>query len=137
MGVSWTTVYLVCFWLGFSLSAISWLLGTVMPHLAHLPHLPHIAHGPHGAHHGGGAHPHASHAAQGDARAAHGADVEAPSFFNFATATAFLAWFGGAGYLISRYTEVWPVLGLLVAIGSGVVGAALVFFFMAKVLWSA
>ena len=126
MDVSWTTVYLVCFWLGFSLSAISWLLGAVMPHAAHLPHLPH-------APHGGTPHPHA-----GDARvhARGGETAEAPSFFNFATATAFLAWLGGAGYLLSRYTEVWPVAGLLAAIASGVAGAALVFLFMAKVLWS-
>lgn len=133
MGVPWTTVYLVCFWLGFSLSAISWLLGAVMPHVAHLPHIPHgphSVHAPHVPHHGGPA-PH------GDAHAGHGVDaVEAPSFFNFATATAFLAWFGGAGYLLSRYTEVWPVVGLIAAVGSGVVGAALVFLFMAKVLWS-
>jgi membrane protein implicated in regulation of membrane protease activity len=125
MNVPWSAVYLVCFWLGFSLSAISWLLGAVLPHAAHLPHLPH-AHGPHA--------PHAGHPARtaGDAHA----DAQPPSYFNFATATAFLAWFGGAGYLLSRSREVWPVLGLLIAIAVGVAGAALVFVFMARVLWS-
>ena len=33
--MSWTTVYLVCFWLGFSLSAVSWLLGAAGTHLPH------------------------------------------------------------------------------------------------------
>jgi membrane protein implicated in regulation of membrane protease activity len=117
---SWTNVYLVCFWLGFSLSAVSWVLGALMPHVVHLPHLPHASH-PAG---------HAPHA-HGDLHAA-----DAPSFLNFATATAFLAWFGGAGYLLSRHTEVWPVAGLALAVASGLAGAALVFLFMARVLWS-
>jgi len=126
MDVPWSAVYLVCFWLGFSLNAISWLLGALLPHAAHLPHLPH-AHGPHAGH---------PASVTGDARAHGHADAQGPSYFNFATATAFLAWFGGAGYLLSLYSEVWPVVGLLVAIGVGVMGAALVFLFMARVLWS-
>ena len=53
--MTWTSIYLVCFLLGFSLSAISWLLGAL-----HL-HLPHVFHGglhAHGHAHGG----HAGHA---------------------------------------------------------------------------
>jgi membrane protein implicated in regulation of membrane protease activity len=53
-----------------------------------------------------------------------------------ATLTAFLAWFGGAGYLLTRYADVWPLAALLVAILVGCAGAALVFGFMAKVLWA-
>jgi membrane protein implicated in regulation of membrane protease activity len=131
--MSWTDVYLVCFWLGFLLSAVSWLLGAVMPHMAHLPHLPHAPHAPHA--------PHVPHAtgqpAPSHGAGAHGGDVNyAPSFLNFATATAFLAWFGGAGYLLTRYADVWPIAALLMAIVAGVAGAALVFVVMAKVLWS-
>jgi hypothetical protein len=88
----------------------------------------HGAHGVHAhghvAHHGGAAHDAAAHAAA------------APSPINFSTATAFLAWFGGAGYLLTRYSEVWPVVALLMAAGVGWSGAALVFWFMAKVVWS-
>lgn len=125
---SWTNVYLVCFWLGFLLSAVSWVLGAVMPHAVHLPHLPHAPHLP-------------GHAAGANVAHGHGATHAAdsgqgPSFLNFATATAFLAWFGGAGYLLTRYTEVWPVVGLAFAVASGFAGAALVFLFMARVLWS-
>jgi membrane protein implicated in regulation of membrane protease activity len=120
--MSWTTVYLVCFWLGFSLSAVSWLLGAAATHVPHLPHahphLPH-AHGHAGAHAG-----HAPHAA------------DSPSFFNFATLTAFLAWFGGAGFLLTRYADVWPLVALAGAVAVGLAGAALMFAIVAKVLWS-
>ena len=121
--MTWTSIYLVCFLLGFSLSAISWLLGAL-----HLD-LPHGLHGglhAHGHAHGG----HAGHAAH----SAHLAS--APSPYNFATVTAFLAWFGGAGYLLTRYGDLWPPIGLLLAIAVGGAGASLVFWFMAKVLWS-
>jgi membrane protein implicated in regulation of membrane protease activity len=123
--MSWTTVYLVCFWLGFSLSAVSWLLGAAATHVPHLPHLPH-AH-PHLPHAHGYAGAHAGHAP-------HAAD--SPSFFNFATLTAFLAWFGGAGFLLTRYADVWPLVALAGAVAVGLAGAALMFAIVAKVLWS-
>jgi membrane protein implicated in regulation of membrane protease activity len=119
--MSWTAVYLVCFWLGFSLSAVSWLLGAAGTHLPHLPHAhPHLPHA-HGAPHGGG----------------HGhAQADSPSFFNFATLTAFLAWFGGAGYLLTRYAAIWPLIAFLGAVAVGLAGASLMFALVAKVLWS-
>ena len=40
-------------------------------------------------------------------------------FFNFATITAFLAWFGGTGYLLTRYSALMVTLVMLVAIVSG------------------
>ena len=125
--MTWTSMYLVCFLLGFSLSAISWLLGVF--HF-HLPHLPHAHHGgPHG-HAPGGRSGHAGHGA-------HSAHlVDAPSPYNFATTTAFLAWFGGAGYLLTRYGDLWPPFALLLAIAVGGAGASIVFWFMARVLWS-
>ncbi len=114
--MTWTNVYLVCFLLGFVLSAVSWLLGTLGLHVhvhAHSP-VPHAAHAPH-----------AGALARGG-----------PSAFNFSTAMAFLAWFGGAGYLLTRYAGVWPVAALLVAVGIGCAGATIVFWFMSRVLWS-
>jgi membrane protein implicated in regulation of membrane protease activity len=123
--MTWTAVYLVCFWLGFSLSAVSWLLGAAATHVPHLPH----------------AHPHLPHAApQAHGAAAHGGHppgaADSPSFFNFATLTAFLAWFGGAGYLLTRYAEVWPVLAFAGALAVGLAGASLMFALVARVLWS-
>ena len=56
--------------------------------------------------------------------------------FNFMTLTAFLAWFGGTGYLITRFSSIWFALGLLIALIAGLVGAALVFLFLTRVLIS-
>jgi hypothetical protein len=56
------------------------------------------------------------------------------SFFNFGTFAAFLAWFGGTGFLLVRYSSVWVWLGLGVATLSGLTGAAVVFWFVGKVL---
>ena len=96
--MTWTTIFLVCFWLGFLLSAVSWLLGAFLPRLPHVPHFGHGAHGPHAAH--------ASHAPH--ARGGHMRGGGQPSAPNFSTATAFLGLFGGAGYLLTRYTTVSP-----------------------------
>jgi membrane protein implicated in regulation of membrane protease activity len=57
-------------------------------------------------------------------------------FFNFATLSAFLAWFGGTGYLLERYYGVWFLFALATAFASGLGGAAAVFWFMAKILFS-
>src|SRR5439155_9947632 len=81
------------------------------------------------AHHGGHLHFGSGHAHAH----AHG-DGSNLSFFNFSTITAFLAWFGGTGFLLVRYSSVWIWLGLGLAIASGLAGAALVFWFVAKVL---
>src|SRR2546430_12474480 len=88
----WTQIYLVCFLLGFSLSAVSWLLGVMGLHLPHLhAHGAAAGHGgPHGGvGHGGG---HGAHAGGGPSAHAHAAG--GPSVFNFSTATAVLAGFG-------------------------------------------
>ena len=111
--MSWSDFYLICFALGFILSLLS-LLGS-----AHL-HLPHIDI------HLGGGHAHAPHAGGG------GGGEVAP--INFGTVSAFLAWFGGAGYLLTRIYNFWFLIALGIACVSGLAGAALVFFFLAKVL---
>lgn len=108
--MTWANLFLVCFLFGFALSATSWLFGVVGVHVhVHLHHAPHAP--------------------------AHGAAV-GPSPLNFSTATAFLAWFGGAGYLLTRYAGLWPLAAVLIALAAGCTGAALVFWFMSRVLWS-
>jgi len=111
--MTWTDFYLVCFLVGLILSAVSFLFGN-----AHM-HFPH---------HGGG-HVHFGHA-HGHGHG-HGNGI---SFFNFGTGAAFLAWFGGAGFLVSKYSSLWVWFGLGVAMLSGLAGAAVVFWFVAKVL---
>jgi membrane protein implicated in regulation of membrane protease activity len=112
--MTWSDFYLVCFLVGLILSAVSFLFGS-----AHL-HFPH---------HGGGAHLHLGHGhGHGGQR---GTSL---SFFNFATATAFLAWFGGVGFLLTRYSSIWIWWALTGAIVAGLAGAAVVFWFVAKLL---
>jgi hypothetical protein len=120
--MTWLNFYLTCFLLGLSLSLVSFLLGAFNLHGFHI-HL----HG-HGLPqvHGAGAHGH-------DAAHSTGAGV---SPYNFATITAFLAWFGGAGYLLTRYGGLLATPALLLAVLTGLAGGALMFVFMARVLWS-
>jgi len=108
--MTWEAFYLCCFLVGFALSLLSFLSGAT--HL-HLPH---------------GLHGHASH---GIARGS-GRGVQSP--LNFGTIAAFLAWFGGTGYLLTRYSSILALLALAVAFISGLGGAAAVFWFLVKVL---
>ncbi len=55
------------------------------------------------------------------------------ALFNLGTLAAFLAWFGGAGYLL-LHAGVLGWLGLFVAILTGLAGAALVFWVLAKLM---
>ena len=112
--MTWATFYLVCFMVGVTLSVLSFVAGSL-----HLPHL-HL-HFPHGH----AAMPHAG------AMGAHGPQV---SFFNFASITAFLAWFGGAGYLLTRYSTMMVAVIMLIAFGVGLVGAAIIFWFIVRLL---
>lgn len=111
--MTWSDFYLITFLVGFLLSLVSLLASSL--HL-HLPHL-HFHHGVH-VHTGGPGHPNGT----------------AMSWFNFGTIAAFLAWFGGTGYLLEHYFHVWVVLTMGVAILSGIGASAVVFWFLAKVL---
>jgi len=142
--MNWATFYLICFLVGFLLSVISLLSGMI-----HLPHAHLHVHMP-GGHGGGGVHVPAAHgaagAAGGQATAGQGGGASAAkvrvrgggsgelSPFNFITLMAFLAWFGGTGYLLTEYSRLWFALGLLIATFSGLGGGAIVFAFISRVL---
>ena len=80
--MTWTDFYAGCFLVGFILSVASFFLGDGHAH-----------HGDGHFHFGNGhGHGHGHHG--------HGGEM---SFFNMATASAFLAWFGGVGFLLTRY----------------------------------
>ena len=49
---------------------------------------------------------------------------------------AFLAWFGGTGYLLTRFSAVWVGFGLMLSVVSGLVGGGIIFLFLSKVLMS-
>ncbi|HEV2115655.1 MAG TPA: NfeD family protein [Terriglobales bacterium] len=120
--MTWENFYLVCFVVGFAFSVLSFLGGGLR---WHLPFKWHVGHA--------GPHVHLGHAAGARGAGAHGAQVSA---FNLLTLTIFLAWFGGTGYLLTRYSTVWFLLGLGVAILSGIGGAAIIFFFLKALMAS-
>jgi membrane protein implicated in regulation of membrane protease activity len=76
------------------------------------------------------------HGTTGHGAASHAGRQAPVSPFNFITLTAFLAWFGGTGFLITRFSSIWFALGLMIAMGAGLFGAAIVFLFMSRVLIS-
>jgi membrane protein implicated in regulation of membrane protease activity len=53
---------------------------------------------------------------------------------NFGTIAAFLAWFGGTGFLLEWHYHVSVFIALGVAVLSGAGASALVFWFLARVL---
>src|SRR5260370_20111178 len=108
--MTWSSFYLICFLVGFGMSALSLLSGSV--HL-HLPHL-HFDHGIHLGH---------GHGGQGGA-----------SWFNLGTMAAFLAWFGGTGYLLEHYYGVWVGGALGAGPLSGLRGPDVVFWVLGQVL---
>ena len=123
-------LYLICFVVGFLLTLVSFLFGGLHLHLhpqlhphLHLPHL-HLGHG-----HMPGA-PRVLHVG-GAGRGLEATDLPA---INFGTITAFLAWFGGIGYLLTRHTGWLGAITLLVAIFGGMVGAAAVLFLVNRLL---
>src|SRR5260370_14197234 len=115
----WSDVYLLCFLVGFSLSVLSFLAGAVHIHLPFKMHLPF-----HGAHHGGAT----SH---GGLRG--GTHI---SWFNASSAMAFLAWFGGTGYLRTRHSHLSAVVSLLLSPVAGLAGGLLVLGFVERLVGS-
>lgn len=124
--MAWETFYLICFVVGLSLSALSFLSGVL-----HLPHFLHIPHHGGGLHLGGG---HAGGVHAGGAAHAGAGTSYSISPLNFPTLLIFLVWFGGTGYLLTHYGHGWGFLGLLISVVVGLAGAAIVFSFLAKVL---
>jgi membrane protein implicated in regulation of membrane protease activity len=128
--MTWSDFYLICFAVGFFFSVLSFALAGLHWHLPFNLHLPHgWGLGPSAAHVPAGGH------ATGSAGHAAGRGG-AVSPLNPVTTAAFLAWFGGTGYLVTRFSSVWFALGLLIAMGAGLVGAAIVSLFLTRVLIS-
>jgi hypothetical protein len=137
--MNWSDFYLICFAVGFCLSFFSFIFGGSRLGRLHLPHF-------HG--HGGGNLPGAygagahaplgggpSPAEPGAVRGAgsHGGSV---SPLNPPSIAAFLAWFGGTGYLLTRFSAIWVGFGLLLSAGAGLFGGGIIFLFLTRVLMS-
>lgn len=118
--MTWSDFYLICFIVGFALSVISFLAGAVHIHLPFKWHLPfHFGH----------------HAAVGHGTSTGGAKISMEiSWFNASTAMAFLAWFGGTGYLLTRHSHLLALASLGISILVGLFAGWVVFRFMLKLV---
>jgi membrane protein implicated in regulation of membrane protease activity len=103
--MNWENVYLGSFAVGFFLSLVSFA-GSAM----HLPKGFHFGHGAHGHVHG------------------------PLSWLNFGSITIFLAWFGAAGYLLTRHSSLFAVATFGIAALIGCLGASCISWFLMKFL---
>jgi membrane protein implicated in regulation of membrane protease activity len=128
--MSWSDVYLFCFLVGASLSLFSFLAGAVHLHLPFRMHLPFhgAGHAVGGAHHAGGL------ARGGAARGGAARSGMHISWLNASTILAFLAWFGGTGYLLTKYSHVVTFLIVLLATLAGLAAGWMVFRFLLKLV---
>ena len=111
--MTWTDLYLVCFFLGFTTQlafALRWHPSGHTPlRFPHRRDTPYSSLG----------------------RRRHGGEA---SRINFGTVSAFLAWFGGTGLIARAFSSFWFLFALGLAGMSGLVGATIMFYFLAKVL---
>lgn len=113
------TFYLICFTLGLVLTLMSALGAFSHLHVGHV-HI-HIGH----------VHTHApSHAA--GAKGGTGKGGVSP--VNGFTLAAFLCWFGGCGYLLSRGADFAFFIVLGISLVTGLAGGAILFWFLVRVL---
>lgn len=129
--------FLGCFAFGLVFTVASFLLGAFGgDHGFHIPGLDGLLGGD-GADaagggdlvaHGGDLAGHGADAAHGGA-GHHGAGV---SPFNLSTISAFLTWFGGAGYLLVRYSSFAGVLIVTLATTAGIVGGGAIFLTLTR-----
>jgi len=106
--MTWEVFYLICFAVGLALTVLS-LAGGFHHHVHFGLHRLHAGH-------------------------AHATGSRGVSPVNGFTLTAFLCWFGGAGYLLERHGGLVTPAILAFAMLSGLAGGMLIFWFLAKVL---
>jgi hypothetical protein len=111
--MTWSDFYLFCFIVGFSLSVLSFLAGAVHIHLPFKMHLPF-----HAANHDGGGLKASAHI----------------PWLNMSTLLAFLAWFGGTGYILSTRSHLVALASLGFAMLAGLSAGWMVFRVMLKLM---
>ncbi|HKM89233.1 MAG TPA: NfeD family protein [Candidatus Acidoferrales bacterium] len=127
--------FLLCFLVGFALSLLSFLFGALHLHLPHHPSVHGVfhhsaAHAPSMARAGAGA----AHAGAAAGKGLAGRQKGGAAPVNFMTVCAFLAWFGGVGFLVTRYYALAAVAAVGAALAGGLTGSSIVFVFLAKFL---
>lgn len=105
-----------------------------------------IGHGAHGAHvdTGGGHHVHVPlpghhdvdiHVGGHNHDLEHGGSHDGPGILNMPTIMAFITWFGGVGFILRQSLSLNGYVASFLAVASGVVGGAVMFVLLARVLW--
>ena len=117
--MSWSDVYLFCFLVGALLSLFSFLAGAVHLHLPFKMHLPFHA---------------GSHAVGGSTRGGAAHSGMHISWLNASTILAFLAWFGGTGYLLTKYSHIVSLFIVFLATFAGLAAGWMVFRFLLKLV---
>ncbi|MBI3983095.1 MAG: NfeD family protein [Gemmatimonadetes bacterium] len=113
-----TSLFLGCFAFGLIFTVASFLFGAFGSGSdLHIPGLDSLL--GHGGDAGGGA-----------ASGGHGGPHMSP--FSFSTASAFLTWFGGAGYLLMRYSNFAAATVLVLSGTAGLIGGGLIFLTLTK-----
>ena len=111
-----TTFFVGCFAFGLLFTVVTFLLGGLGGTQSHG-----VAHGLLGGLTGSHATAHA-----------HGSNANPVSPFSLSTLSAFLTWFGGAGYLLTRYSPLAAIAVTLTALLFGMIGAAAFFTAIAR-----
>lgn len=75
------------------------------------------------------------HVGSGDAHAHADGGHDGPGYLNMPTIMAAITWFGGVGYLLRHTLGLNGYLAAGLAVGSGLVGGAIMFVLLARVLW--
>ena len=116
-----TNIFAGMFLFGLIFTVASLVLGFVQAGDIHVPHAGH-AHlpdvGP------------ASDAAPGSH-----ADMDGPGVLNMPTIMAFITWLGGIGYILRGNLGLSALIAIPLAVLSGLVGGAIMFALLARVLW--
>ena len=119
----WESIYFACFIAGLLLSILSLIGG--MGHISWHFHPPHAGHIPQVGNATGAR---AAGASQSSAT------IATIPWWNAFSIMVFLCWFGAAGYLMTRYGTLVAGLVFVLSAVCGLVGGAMVFLFLAKVL---
>src|SRR5687768_11069318 len=122
-----SNIFLGMFLFGLIFTIVSLVLGFVHAGDIHIPHIGQATVGDAG--------PAGDVGAGADAHGGHGDGFEGPSVLNMPTIMAFITWLGGIGYLLRASLGLSALIVLPVAIVSGLVGGAIMFFLLARVLW--
>jgi hypothetical protein len=118
-----SNIFLGMFLFGLIFTIVSLVLGFVHAGDLHIPHLGEVGDIAHGGHVGDVGH------------VAHADGFDGPGVLNMPTIMAFITWLGGVGYILRSSLGLSALIVVPLAVISGLIGGAIMFFLLARVLW--